>query len=46
MRLVTPSLEHLPSYVKALETGWSPNNMRPEAAQEELRRIRDNPESF
>jgi predicted acetyltransferase len=46
MRLVTPSLEHLPSYVKALETGWSPNNMRPEAALEELARILDSPESF
>lgn len=46
MLLVTPTLEHLPSYVKALETGWSPNNMRPEATQEELARIHDNPESF
>jgi predicted acetyltransferase len=46
MRLVTPSLEHVPSYVKALETGWSPNNMRREAAQEELARIHDSPERF
>jgi predicted acetyltransferase len=46
MHLVIPSLEHLPSYVKALETGWSPNNMRPEASLEELACIHGNPESF
>jgi predicted acetyltransferase len=37
---------HLASYVKALETGWSPDNTRPEAGREELTRIADDPESF
>ena len=26
-KLVTPTHEHLPSYIDALERGWSPNNM-------------------
>jgi len=39
MDLVWPAAEYLPSYVAALEQGWSPNNVRPEAAQEELDHI-------
>ena len=40
MKLVWPSLEYLPSYVAALERGWSPDNVRGQiAAQEELARI-------
>ena len=40
MKLVWPSLEHLPSYATALERGWSPDNLRGEvAAREELARI-------
>ena len=39
MQLVWPSVEYLPSYVRALEQGWSPDNLRPEAAREELDRI-------
>jgi predicted acetyltransferase len=40
VRLVWPSLEYLPSYVAALERGWSPDNVRGQiAAQEELARI-------
>ncbi|MGJ7493136.1 GNAT family N-acetyltransferase [Variovorax sp. ZT4R33] len=39
MRLVWPSQEYLASYVSALERGWSPNNLRPEAAQDELAAI-------
>jgi predicted acetyltransferase len=31
-----PSLQYLPSYVQALESGWSPNNVRPEARFDEL----------
>jgi predicted acetyltransferase len=46
MRLVTPALEHLPSYVAALQTGWSPNNMRAEQAQEELLQIANDPTAF
>ncbi len=29
----------MPSYVEALEQGWSPNNVRPEAGREELNEI-------
>src|SRR4051812_46558316 len=39
MDLVWPSSEHLPSYIDALERGWSPNNSRPEEGREELARI-------
>jgi len=38
--LVTPSAEWLPGYVAALESGWSPDNLRPAAAQEQLAAIR------
>ena len=40
MKLVWPSSEYLPSYVTALERGWSPDNLRGEvAAREERARI-------
>ena len=39
MRLVWPSREYLPSYVAALQQGWSPDNMRQAAGNEELERI-------
>lgn len=29
IRLLTPNRDMLPQYVAALETGWSPNTMRP-----------------
>lgn len=44
--LVWPSLEHLASYVAALERGWSPDTLREEAAREELERIATNPRAF
>jgi predicted acetyltransferase len=46
MRLVWPAREYLPSYVAALQRGWSPDTMRPEAGNEELARITVNPEAF
>ena len=46
MQLVWPGPEHLPDYRRALERGWSPDNLRPEAAQEELARIAENTEAF
>jgi len=46
MHLVRPSELHLPSYVVALERGWSADNTRPEAAQEELARIRADARAF
>ncbi len=46
MQLVWPSTDALPSYVQALERGWSPNNLRPEAGQEELALIKADPAAF
>ncbi|MFN5701138.1 MAG: GNAT family N-acetyltransferase [Betaproteobacteria bacterium] len=46
MQLVRPSEHHLPSYVAALERGWSADSLRPEAAQEELARVRANAQAF
>ncbi len=39
MQLLRPATEHLPSYISALQAGWSPDNLRPEVAQEELASI-------
>jgi predicted acetyltransferase len=45
--LVWPSRECLPSYVEALQRGWSADNLRGHAAaQEELRRIAADPKAF
>ena len=41
--LVKPNATHLEGYKKALATGWSPNNLRPEAAAEELVRATSQP---
>jgi predicted acetyltransferase len=47
MKLVWPSLEYLPSYVSALERGWSPDNVRGQiAAREELARIAADANAF
>jgi predicted acetyltransferase len=47
MKLVWPSREYLPSYVAALEQGWSPDNVRGEiAAREELVRIAVDADAF
>jgi predicted acetyltransferase len=46
MQLVWPAAEHLASYMRALERGWSPDNLRPEAAQEELDEIAKDPVRF
>lgn len=47
MQLVCPSAEYLPSYVAALERGWSPDNARGAvAAREELARIAADPVTF
>ena len=47
MELVWPSREYLPSYVAALKRGWSPDNIRGDAAaHEELERIATNPDAF
>jgi predicted acetyltransferase len=46
MELVWPAAEHLASYVRALDQGWSPDNLRPETALDELERIREDPARF
>jgi predicted acetyltransferase/N-acetylglutamate synthase-like GNAT family acetyltransferase len=46
MKLVWPSREYLASYVAALERGWSPDNLRQAAAQEELARIASDADAF
>jgi predicted acetyltransferase len=46
MDLVWPGRDHLDAYVDALRRGWSPNNVRPEQAQEELARIAADPDGF
>ncbi len=45
MKLVEPSLEHLPSYAAALATGWSPNNVTNVSA-EQLVAVRRDPSGF
>ena len=46
MELVQPALDRLPAYIEALETGWSPDNLRPQFALEQLERIRANAAAF
>lgn len=47
MILVWPSRDYLAGYVDALERGWSPDNVRGEAAaREHLHRIAADPEAF
>lgn len=46
MQIVRPSRAHLKAYCEALETGWSPNNLRPEVAQEHLSAIERDPDAF
>ncbi len=47
MQLVWPSAEHLSSYVIALESGWSADNVRGGvAAREELAKINADPVAF
>lgn len=46
MKLVWPAAEYLAAYVRALERGWSPDNLRPQVAAEELARIKDDPARF
>jgi hypothetical protein len=45
--LVTPALKHLPSYVRALQSGWIPNEMRAESGQRLWKKLRkERPISF
>lgn len=45
-QLVWPAAQYLSSYIQALEQGWSPDNLRPQVAAEELARIAEDPTRF
>ena len=44
--LIVPSLETLGSYLAALRRGWSPDNTRSVAAEEEIARAERDPAGF
>ena len=44
--LIWPAAAYLPGYIHALQQGWSPDNLRPEAAAEQLERIAEDPDRF
>lgn len=46
MELVWPAPDYLRSYCEALRRGWSPNNMRPQVAEEELAAIAQDPDAY
>jgi predicted acetyltransferase len=46
MHLVWPAAQYLPGYRHALQQGWSPDNLRPEAGREALAHIARDPEGF
>ena len=46
LELVWPAAQYLPGYIHALQQGWSPDNLRPQAAGEELARIAEDPVRF
>ena len=46
MELVWPAVQYLSGYVHALEQGWSPDNLRPQAASEQLANIAADPVRF
>ena len=46
MELAKASLDRLPAYTDALKTGWSPDNLRPEAAREQLDAASRDPQRF
>ena len=46
METVWPAAKYLEGYVHALQQGWSPDNLRPQAAAEQLARIAEDPDRF
>ena len=44
--LVWPAREYLAGYIAALQRGWSPDNLRPDAANEELHAIAKDSSGF
>src|ERR1041385_2485982 len=45
-QLVWPAAAYLSGYADALRREWSPDNLRPQRAAEDLARIADDPEAF
>jgi predicted acetyltransferase len=45
MKLIRPTEEHLPSFIAALEQGWSSDNMR-DVSKEELEAVQQNPSLY
>lgn len=45
MQIVRPGMEHVESYIAALEAGWSPRSTRPDAAAETLAAVRADPQA-
>lgn len=46
MKLRRPNIDQIPDYVSALRRGWSPDNLRPDAAQDHIKSIESNAASF
>ena len=46
VRLIWPTEKYLSAYADALRQGWSPDNVRPEAALDELEAIEKDPSGF
>ena len=46
MNLVWPDARYLSGYMHALQQGWSPDNLRPQTALDELARIDEDPDRF
>ncbi|MEM5476700.1 GNAT family N-acetyltransferase [Pacificibacter sp. AS14] len=46
MILLKPSIDNIPAYVSALQKGWSPDNLRSKAAQEQIASISKDAASF
>ena len=46
LNLVKPTFEYLPGFLAALARGWSPDNLRPEAAGEILAMAQNDPGAF
>lgn len=46
LQLVWPAIEYLPSYLDALEQGWSPDSVRADAAQEQRARAALDPVAY
>jgi predicted acetyltransferase len=44
--LVWPDAQYLSGYADALRRGWSPDNLRAQAALDDLARIEDDPDAF